>query len=190
MPGRRRQPLAGMTGPRGSRGARPPPAPPGAYPGPGRRRPAAGPGQPRRRVLPGSELRPRKAPPFRAHGCRADLGQRPAAPDPDGRLRTGWGHVFVFLFKPAAPKGKAAGLRESSGVARQGDSRSGGRGRERPAGRRLVLAAVLQGRLLGNHLLRRLRSRQPGCSAAPAQSLFQHLGSPWILFSENCWGLN
>ncbi|XP_033287288.1 translation initiation factor IF-2-like [Orcinus orca] len=78
MLGRRRQPLASMTGPRGSRGPRPPPAPPGAYPSPGRRRPAGGPGQPRRRVLPGSELRPRKAPPFRAHGCRADSGQRPA----------------------------------------------------------------------------------------------------------------
>lgn len=179
MLGRRRQPLASMTGPRGSRGPRPPPAPPGAYPIPGRRRPAGGPGQPRRRVLPGSELRPRKASPL--SGAWLPGRQRAA---PCGlRSRREAAHrlgtcVCISFYKPAAPKGKAAGLRESSGVARRGDSRSAGRGRERPAGRRPVLAAVPQGRLLGNHLLRRLRSLQPGCPAAPAQSLFQHLGSP------------
>ncbi|XP_072807689.1 uncharacterized protein [Vicugna pacos] len=50
----------------------------------------------------------------RAHGCRAERGPRRAGPDPEERLRTGRGHVFVFLFKPAAPKGAAAGLRASS----------------------------------------------------------------------------
>lgn len=126
---------------------------------------------------------------LRALGCRVDSGQGPAVPDAEERLRSGWGHVCVFLFKAGVLKEKAAGLRALSGLARPGDSRSRGYGRGRPASRRPGLAAVPQGQLLGYPLFRRLLSRQPGCRAGPTQSLFQQLGSPSVHCSENCWGV-
>ncbi|XP_028352965.1 translation initiation factor IF-2-like isoform X2 [Physeter macrocephalus] len=113
MPGRRRQPLAGMTGPRGSRGARPPPAPPGAYPGPGRRRPAAGPGQPRRRVLPGSELRPRKAPPFRCMAAGPTAGSALRPPTQTGGCAPAGDMCLYFILsqRPRRERRLASGSR-------------------------------------------------------------------------------
>lgn len=171
IPGRRRPPLAGSAGPRGPSGARPPSAPFGADPGPGRRRPSSGPGRPRRRVLPSADRRAAtlRSSRHRARGCEDS---------PKERLRTGRGHVFLFLFKPAAPKGAVAGLWASSGVARPSDSRSAGRGRRRPAGRWRGWASVLHGRPLGNQFLPRLRSRLRGVWRDPREVCYSPSAHP------------
>lgn len=111
---------------------------------------------------------------LRELGRRADRGKPPAALNPDGRLRSGRGHVFVFLFKPAARQerrltsGRCPALPGPVTRGREGVGAGGGWA---------WLLCPTAGWLLGNHPGGRLRYRLPGCPAAPAQSLFQHLGS-------------
>lgn len=128
----------------------------------------------------------------RPRGCQADRRRRAAAtPDPEERPRSASGHVLVFLFEepthlpyycPADPKGE----RQLASSLRRVLPRRVTRGRERAWAQEAAEVGRWAPRPLPREPCPLKTPRWPArVCAAPAQSLFQYLGSFFECF-ENC----